>query len=274
MRYLLCIIFTLAVAAHASDSKRVASINLCTDQLLYLLEDSDNIVSLSYLSSDEAYSPIARQAKIFHANHASVEEILAVKPELVLAGSYSSSHVVHALRQLGIAVKQINLPLALQDIENTILTVGETISRSERARQLIQTMQARKSALQTRVAGTKRPLAVIIAPNGFTHGKNSMKGDILEMAHYENLAATIGIEGNGYIDMETLIKHQPEFIILEDSSPNKNSLSQKFLQHPALENGLPDTRYINVPPNLWSCGTPYIMGALEKLVNAHPREQP
>lgn len=273
MRYwLICLTLLLAATAHGSGYQRIVSINLCTDQVLYSLEDPENIASLSYLSSDSAYSPIADKIRGIHKNHAYVEEIIPLKPDLVLAGSYTNTHVVHFLRNMGINVQQVDIAFTIDSIEQTILDTGNMIDREQRARALVADMRKRRHAIKQELQNKRKPLAVIIAPSGFTHGKNSIKGDILEMAHFENLAATIGIEGNGYIDLETLIKYQPEYIIIEDSSSNKHSLSQRFLQHPALARALPDTRQIEAHPNLWSCASPFVIDALEVLAAAHPRE--
>ena len=63
---------------------------------------------------------------------------------------------------------------------------------------------------------------------------------------------------------------QPDYIIIEDASPNHNSLSQRLLQHPVLQQGLHQAKHIFVHPNLWTCGGPSIIDALEILVEAHP----
>ncbi|HEY9034598.1 MAG TPA: ABC transporter substrate-binding protein [Pseudomonadales bacterium] len=262
----------LCTAACCHAQQRIVSINLCTDQTLFVLEDRDNIASLSHLSADSAYSPIADQIQGIHRNHAYIEEIIPLQPDLVLAGSFTNKHVVHFLRKMGVTVAQVDIPFNIDSIEQSIIDIGRLIGRPQRADAVISDMRQRRQQIQQQLQHTRRPLAVIIAPNGFTHGKNSIKGDLLELAHYENLAARIGIEGNGYIDLETLIMHQPEFIIIEDSSADKHSLSQRFLQHPALQRALPDTRRIEVHPNLWSCASPFIIKALEQLAAAHPRE--
>jgi iron complex transport system substrate-binding protein len=43
--------------------QRIVSMNLCIDQLLWQLVDHRRIVSLSYLSADTQWSPIASEVK-------------------------------------------------------------------------------------------------------------------------------------------------------------------------------------------------------------------
>lgn len=260
----------MLLSLQANSAERIVSINLCTDQLLYLLADREQILSVSYLSADRNYSYLADEMKTFPLNHADVEEIIPLKPDLVLAGTYTNTHTVHFLRSLGFRVEQVAIPWDMAHIEEGIQAVGELLNRQERAQAIINNMRQRRKMAEARVAGKNRPLAVILAPNGFTHGKGSMKGELLGMAGYRNLAAEAGIVRNGNISLETLVQAQPDYLIIEDAANNQNSLAQRLLQHPALKEGLPNARRIAVHPNLWTCGGPSMIDALEILVDAHP----
>lgn len=250
--------------------KKVVSINLCTDQLLYLLEDKENIASVSFLSIDPDYSYLAEEMKEFHINSANVEEIIPLQPDLILAVNYTSIHTVHFLRNLDFNIVQIDIPYDMQHIEDGIIQVGKLLNKTAKAQQILDNMRQRRNVVQLRVANKKKPLAIILAPNGYTHGKGSMKGDLLELAGYRNLAAEAGIQGSGNINLETLVKAQPDYLIIEDSTSNNNSMAQRFLKHPALKNGLPNMQRIYVNPNLWTCGGPSMIDALEILADAHP----
>ena len=89
---LLCLIASIATAtataapAPAAAPQRVLSLNLCTDQLLMALLPPQRIASITWLSrteGDPALLDIARQLPV---NHGSPEEVLAARPDLVLAG--------------------------------------------------------------------------------------------------------------------------------------------------------------------------------------------
>lgn len=267
---LLLWIALLVLPCQVNAYQRIASINLCTDQLLFQLEEPQHIASLSYLAAEPAYSAIHDRISGIPLNHAFVEEIIPLKPDLILAGSYTNIHTIFFLKNLGLNVQQLDIPFDLQGIEKSIMATGQLLGREQRADSIIQNMRERQQQVQQKVHGKRRPLAITIAPLGFTHGKHSMKGDLLEMAGFENLAAKIGITGSGFIDLETLIRYQPEYIIIEDEDPNKNSLAQRFLQHPALQRGLLNSQQIHIPSNLWACASYFVIDALEILANAHP----
>lgn len=250
--------------------ERIVSMNLCTDQLLYLLEDAGHIRSVSFLGVDPDYSWLSKELAAFPVNNGQAEELIKYQPDLILAGSYSDKHAVQLLRELGYRVELINIPQDVSRMEDSIAHLGNLLGRKSEAEAIIANMRQRRSAAMARVAGKPRPLAVILAPDGYTHGRHSMNGDLLEMAGYRNLAAETGIEGSSNITLEHLLQAQPDFLIIEDASPNRNSLSQRLLQHNALQSGLPKTRQIHVHPNLWTCGGPSMIDALEILVEAHP----
>jgi|SRR5690554_592596 len=250
--------------------ERIVSINLCSDVLVHALQGDEGIRSLSYFANDHLYSPIYDQVDGMHINHGLVEEIIPLDPDLVLTGMYSNTHALFFLRHLGFKVIQVDTPFSVEGIEQTIIDLGVTLGKEARAQAVIDNMHQRKKAVQERIKDKRRPLVVTLAPSGFTHGKHSMQGDLIEMAGFENLAATIGIEGSGYIDLETLIKYQPEYIVMQYESDNHNSMAQRFLKHPALRYALPNTKHIHIPSRLWACASPYMIDALEILANAHP----
>jgi iron complex transport system substrate-binding protein len=257
-------------SAHSFSFERIVSINLCTDQLLYLLEEPENIASISFLSVDANYSYLHKELKNFPTNNAQIEEIIAYEPDLILAGNYTEKAVLQFLRQLGYHVEEIAIPENMSHIESGIEQLGALLDKQEKANAIIADMRLRRLAAQQKVANKPKPLAVILAPDGFTHGKGSMNGDLLELAGYRNLAAESGITGSGNISIEQLIQAQPSFLIIEDATPNRNSLSQRTLEHNALKRGLKNMQHIYVHPNLWTCGGPSMINALEILVKSHP----
>lgn len=251
--------------------ERIVSINLCTDQILYLLEEPKHIASVSFLAHDKNYSYQSNELSQFPANNAQIEEIIQYHPDLILAGSYSSASTIHFLRLLGYRVEEVDIPQDINHIEEGIRYVGALLNKTEKANAVIKKMQEQKNnALQKASQFTTKPLAVVLAPGGFTHGKNTINGEVLSLAGYRNFAAEVGMLGHGNISLEQLISLQPDYIIIEDATPNQNSLAQRLLQHNAITQGLKKAKPIFIHPNLWTCGGPSIIIALEKLVESHP----
>ena len=265
------LLISLLLANCCTAYERIVSINLCTDTLLFSLEDKDNIASVSMLAADPDYSPFYNQLEGISLNHSLIEELIALKPDLVLASNYSNPQVLFFLKQLGYNVKQIDTPFSLDGIDEALRDLGNILNKKERTEAVISNMNQRKQAVIDRLQNKSRPVLLSYSASGFTHGKHSMQGDLIEMAGFTNLAAKVGIQGSGNISLEEVLFHQPDYQLAQYSeSENNHSLSQRLLLHPALSDGLPNTQEIHVPSNLWACASPYMIDALELLAQAHP----
>ena len=71
--------------AGAEAPRRVVSINLCTDQLALAVAAPGQLVSVSELARDPALSAMASRAAAIPSNRGRAEEVLALRPDLVLA---------------------------------------------------------------------------------------------------------------------------------------------------------------------------------------------
>ena len=70
----------LAAAAASAKPQRIASLNLCTDQLLLMLVARERIATVTFLASDPATSYMADAAAGIAPNHGRLEEILPARP--------------------------------------------------------------------------------------------------------------------------------------------------------------------------------------------------
>ena len=263
-----CLIAFVVVvfAASSQAQQRVVSINMCADQLLLLLSPPENIVSVSYLSADPQYSDWTEEAVKYPLNYAKAEEIVTMRPDLVLAGQYSDPMVIRLLVQQNIPVYQLTRPQKLEHLFDETLAVGEKLNQSVRAAVLVSEWRQNIDLLQARGSTGKKPRMAIIGPNGFTQGAGSLRDQMLQKAGIINVAAQLDMTGNSEFTLEQIITQQPDLIALEDSTENHNSLAQRLLDHPAIKN-LTSSR-VSLPANLWSCSGPSYVKALQALIDA------
>ena len=93
-----------------ASALKIASLNLCTDEYLLLLAQRHEIASITRLAQDPAESSLWRQARAFPANRGQIEQIIAVRPTLVLTmgGGGRSSGLL--ARQMGIRTIDLAYP--------------------------------------------------------------------------------------------------------------------------------------------------------------------
>lgn len=122
--------------------QRVVSINVCTDQLALLLAGEGQLQSVSYLSQDPELSVMAAKAQKVTVNHAQAEEVFLMKPDLVLAGTFSSRATVGLLRRLGVRVEEFAPARSFGDIEAHLRRMGELLGRQAEASSEVDKMKA------------------------------------------------------------------------------------------------------------------------------------
>jgi len=108
----------------AEPPRRVVSVNLCTDQLALLLAAPGQLVSVSRLAHDPTMAALAEAAQRIPANGGKAEEIYLLRPDLVLAGTYTTRQSLDMLRRLGIRVEAFPPEQSLEDIRRHIRSMG------------------------------------------------------------------------------------------------------------------------------------------------------
>jgi len=263
---LLAILLSTPVSAAPT---RVASINLCTDQLLLLLADPGQIASVSRLALEPESSFMAEAASGYPVNDAKVEQLLNLDPELILAGGFSPRPLVRLLRKLGYRVEVVGATEDIAGIRANIRKVAGLLGHAPRGEALIASMNARLQAVAGRSASTsRRPIALFYQPRGYTSGRDTLQDQALSIAGWRNLAAESAVSGYGHIGLEQLLAGQPEQLFTSAYAPGTRSLAQRLLQHPALRRITAGRPVINIDYRYWICGGPMIADAVEALAQA------
>lgn len=257
----------LAPPSLAADKpQRIVSLNLCTDQLLLELVGRERIASISFLASDPEFSAVADKAKGIAVNRGLAEEIVPLRPDLVLAHKYAARQSVGMLQRLGIRVVEIDLPENLAAVKTQIATVAEAVGEPARGQAMIGDIERRLASLPSPVG--PRLTAAIYEPSGFAFGANSLADAILQAAGFVNLAAKLGIGGYAQLGMETLLASPPDVLVVDDTASDRRSMAQQFLDHPALRQRFTGNRRVAVPRRLWICGGTSIVEAATLLAQA------
>jgi iron complex transport system substrate-binding protein len=255
-----------APASAQEKPQRIVSLNLCTDQLLLDLVGRERIASVSFLAADPEFSAVAEKARGVPANRGLAEEIVALKPDLVLAHKYAGRQAVAMLLRLGVRVVEIDLPQDLAAVMAQIAVVAEAVQEQERGRAMIAAIEQRLAALPP--AAEPRLTAAIYEPSGFAFGANSLADAILRAAGYDNLAARLGVGGYARLGMENLLANPPDILVVDDTAADRRSMAQEFLDHPALRQRFAGERRVAVPRRLWICGGPSVAEAAALLAQA------
>uniref|UniRef100_A0A9E8A7D0 ABC transporter substrate-binding protein n=1 Tax=Bosea sp. NBC_00436 TaxID=2969620 RepID=A0A9E8A7D0_9HYPH len=255
-----------AVSA-APKPARIVSLNLCTDELVLRLADRARIASVTWLSRDPRNANMAEAARAVGVNHGLAEEVLAAKPDLVVAGAYTTRTTVALLKRTGIPVREFGVPRNIAEMRAQITEMAALIGEEERGTRLVAEIDARLAAIAAR-RPIERPRAIVLRPNGFTVGRGSLVDEILTTAGLDNIAAGLGIESYGQIALETVALGGAQMLILNDTPDGPPSLANEILHHPLIVKRGARLKLIALPSRLWTCAGPSVLDAVDLLAKA------
>lgn len=251
--------------------KRVVSLNLCTDILALSLAGPKQLASVSHIAADPVSSPVAQIAQNYHLNRSRLEEILALRPDLVLASVYTAPDKLTMLENAGIRVERFGYAQSFADIRQQIAQMGVVLGRPQQAQTQIAEIDA---ALNNAHKSSKQHTALLYEPNGYTSGTGTLADETMRLLGITNLAAQDKRLVSGRVTLEDLVRLHPDFII-EPEFYEKPALAYQNYRHPVMQAlARPQAEQhaaahrISIPGRYWSCGSIYTLQALRLLEQA------
>jgi iron complex transport system substrate-binding protein len=257
---------TAAGAEAIERPQRVASMNLCTDSMLFELARPEQIISVTALSRDPNVSYFANRSRTINVNRGLAEEVIALRPDLILAGAHTANGSNELLRHLGFRILTFEPALDLGTFRASFRRLASALGASVKAEHLLAEMD-RRIELSRQRALTPRPTAIIYRPNGFSPGFRSLANDMLVAAGFQNLAEDFGIEHGGFVPLEKLVVAAPNFVLLDANPLDSPALADAILIHPALlkQRDPGHLRRIEIAEKYWTCGGTFIAEAIDRL---------
>ena len=251
-------------AAHAADRPRVASINTCTDQLLLALADPEQILGLSPYSRDAARSWAAEAAKHYPKLSGEAEDVLILKPDIVVAGRFTKRATRELLKQKGLRVAEFDVVSSLDDARRQTAMMGELLGQRERAANENARLDA--AIVRAKASVSRRGFRVLaLARRGWVSGGDSLTSSLLDAAGLLNAAGELGRQFGGFVTLEQIVAGKPDLLLVASDGHFAEDQGQAFLLHPALEKLYPPEKRIVVPERLTVCGGPMLPDALDRL---------
>lgn len=247
----------------APAPRRIVSLNLCTDQLLVDLVARDRIAAVSFLATDRSLSAAAQSLEGLRQVKGTAEEVLALQPDLVIAGEYTTGPTVDLLRRLGVNVLVVPLASDFDGMKDTLRTLGNATGSLPRAEELIADFDARLAAARSLIPA--RPTAVAYQVNSLASGAGTLLDAALDAAGFHNIARDAHLGPAGRLPLEELVASPPDLIVLANAADDFKTVLADNLRHPAFQALLNKRPHVHLPMPLWMCATPRIADAVELL---------
>jgi iron complex transport system substrate-binding protein len=249
----LSLALTAGAPAAVAQPRRVASLNLCTDELLLLIAAPQQILSVSYLSQLPEETPFWAKTRAYRKNDGSLLSVAGLKPDLVLTMGGGRNRAAIAGR-LGAKVLDLPYPAGLRDVEAGTMKVAAALGREARGRELVAAIERVR-----RSAPPARRDAIYLSGGGRSVAATGAAADWMAAAGLRQRS----LPGNR-ADLETLLVHPPAVLLRSLYRSGQYSAEQRWLSHPLARRVLAG-RTLATDGRLWTCMGPAMVPEILRL---------
>ncbi len=246
---------------------RVVSLDFCADQYVLSLVDKNNILALSPYASDRI-SYFRDRANGIPVVRPTAEDVLALKPDIVVRSYGGGPNIANFLRRSGIKVIQIGWISSLDGVADGSVTgeslkVATQLGNESLGAQIIKDYSEDLIELG-RLRKSKS--ALYLTPSGYTTGEGTLIDEMVKIAGYENFEwrkgwRTLPLERLAYDSPDIVITSFFDFVDL-------NSENWSSVRHPMVKNMIGAGPIVDIDSASVSCGGWWIMDAIKKIAGS------
>ncbi|NBB24968.1 ABC transporter substrate-binding protein [Porphyrobacter sp. SLTP] len=240
------------VAQPQSDTPTIVSLNPCLDAILVEIAGPSQVLALSHYSRDPGGSSIpVSVAQRYGVTGGTAEEVIALKPDLVLASIFLPQPTRSALERAGLTVATFGSPATVAE---SVAQVREVAALAGRAGQG-EALAARIAAPPPQIGA---PIDALLWQEGeIVAGEQTLIAELLRQEGFTSHAAARGLGQADRVSLERVLSDPPRVLLIAGDAPGQ--------RHPLLDG--PNERMLiaDFNPSLIYCGGPTIPKARERL---------
>lgn len=246
---------------------RIVSLNPCLDAILVRVADRDQVAALSHYSHDPSTTSSGAAGLTYPYTHGTAEEVLALRPDLVVMARYTAPATRAALGRLGVGVEQFGLPNTVEESLAQVRRMGEVVGRRDRAAALANDIRSAVVAAAP-PPGARRLSALVFQAGGFVAAQGTLMDDMLRRTGFANAASRYGLVRSGNVPLERLIADPPDVLLAGQAEPGAPTWADRVLDHPALARVAGRMHRAVFPQQLTYCGGPVLISTAGMMAQA------
>ncbi len=200
-------------AGQADFPQRIVSLGPINTENVFLLGAGDRLVGNTVYCVRPAEAD--KMSKIGSVMQVSIEKIVALEPDLVLATGLTPMNQVRALERVGLKVVRFDQPRSFAESCDHLIELGRLLGLERNGIQITTDLKNRVADIQKRVAMSSpdppRVLLQIGASPLYVSGFDSFTHDYIALLGAEN---AMGERPSGRINYEQAIAADPEVILI------------------------------------------------------------
>ena len=229
-------------------AQRLVAASVSSAEILLAIVPREHIAAVHYLAADPLYSMVAGQVRDIPTIGASPEQILSVRPDLVVTDEFTRAETQRLLEAVGVPVLRIEAPASFDEVTRNIARLGYCLDRDQQARALIDRMRLRIEEIRTESSDLPQWRVMNLNGDLDTYGRNSLFDAAVELAGALNVPAEQGVGAYQKLDIETVMAWRPDALVIE-SEPGWIERDPLL----PLLRCVRQQRYVRVPSALLSC---------------------
>jgi iron complex transport system substrate-binding protein len=259
--------------AQSQRPESIVSLNMCTDQLLLDLAPSGQIRGLSPFARDGARSWLAAKAEGLSVLSGTAEEVVLMRPDLVVAGRFTKRATREFIRSQNIPLEEFDVVRTVAEAKQQIARFGVITGATEKATLRNAELDEAAAALKG-VASSSKLRVLPLSRRGWVSGRETLMSDLLMQAGLVNAATELGWRSGGFVTLEAIVKLRPDAILISRERSSAEDQGSALLLHPAIQELFPPERRIIVSERLTVCGGPMLVEAMRALADQISRLKP
>jgi len=255
--------------------QRIVSLAPSNTEILFALGLGERVVGVADLSD---YPPLAAAVpQVGGYSTISVEKVIALEPDLIVAVDGNTEEVLNRLRTMGQTVIVLN-PETMDEVIDNINLIGEITGVRERAALLNEELKLRISIVTERTGAiTERPTVahVVWHEPVWVSGDRTFQNEVMKAAGGENVFDHL--DEWEIVGLEEFIVTNPDYIFVSSGTgmgtASQNIIYNYFMTEPRFQNlnAVKNNHVILVDADIISRAGPRIVDALEEVAAAmHP----
>ena len=250
--------------------QRILTVSAGTDELMLGLVEPERMAAVNESLADKEHSNIPwvrDRIPTVIARSPSVEQIAALRPDLVVVTPWMPRENIDAIRELNVPVLVCKSAATMDDIHGNIRLFAAAVGEPERGEKLIGMMEDKLAEISAKVAKVpeeKKHKSIALISIMVNYGGAGCTFD--ELCRYTdsiNAKAAAGNRMGQEMTKEQLVAANPDYLFFpsyEDGATNEENYGRQYLEDPSLAQmtavrerqiGFPWARYVyNLSQNI------------------------
>ncbi len=224
--------------------QRIVTLSMSTDEIILGLVETKKMAAINKLLDDPVSSNIAVLAGEIPTKigNPSIEELVALSPDLIVVPDWGNIENAAALRELGFKVAVCKGPKNIDEIKETIVLLATAAGEPQRGQMLVEKMDRKLEEIRKNVEQiipAERKSIVLLSLMRSYGGRGCTFDDACWLAGVTNAVSAAGIQNGQAMTKEQLVSLNPDILFLPTYSDHGkydiNSFHREYLEDPSLQ---------------------------------------